>query len=381
MPGKDVIVKDNILKKYGLKNPNIVIYMDGNNIFIREFVTHYNSIQNEDNKDIGQIVSTLSYIQGIVLQYESYYPKEKVFYNLLFEKGRSEKHKKQDKDYKQNRNNKFLGLDFDEDNKVLMDKMDTFKYNMNQVKDIFKLVSKKINYSHVFYTEGDFQIRYMIEKYDNYFKGKNEDVVHIVFSTDSDFRQLLSDKCHLNVVIYDIIKKKLQTSYNYNTVYKLNDEINQDYFLFSKIFTGDKSDNIKGIKGCGNKTQEKLYGELKEVFSPHLSPQDIQNSIISIIDKKEKKLQTDNRIIESKEVLEKNYKMTNIIDINNVINMMSMNQIELLNESFNSYMEYREKREKISHFSQMKNIQKSEIFKMYNIMDHIDFLKLVEQVH
>jgi len=48
-----------------------------------------------------------------------------------------------------------------------------------------------------------------MEKYQNYFNKLNKSCIHIVFSTDSDFRQLLSEDINMNVVIYDIIKKKL----------------------------------------------------------------------------------------------------------------------------------------------------------------------------
>jgi 5'-3' exonuclease len=79
-----------------------------------------------------------------------------------------------------------------------------------------------------------------------------------IFSGDKDFTQLISER----VQIYYPIKKEY---------YKLGDMISLDKVniphqnvLLTKVFVGDKSDNISGIDGLGVKTLIKLFPMLQE---------------------------------------------------------------------------------------------------------------------
>ena len=79
-----------------------------------------------------------------------------------------------------------------------------------------------------------------------------------IFSGDKDFTQLISER----VQIYYPIKKEY---------YKLGDMILLDKVniphqnvLLTKVFVGDKSDNISGIDGLGVKTLVKLFPMLQE---------------------------------------------------------------------------------------------------------------------
>ena len=380
----DVVLPKSYFKKYGLKNPKIVLYLDGNNIFIREFATHYNTLQNSDSKDIGTIVRVISYIQDVILRYEKEFGKDRVYYNLFFERGRSSQHKNIYNDYKQNRNNKFLGLDFDENDKDMMDKRETFRYNMEQVQEILKTAQKKINFVNVYYTEGDFQIRYFIEKYNKYFIDNKEEVIHVIFSTDSDFRQLLSDKSDLNIVIYDIIKKRLQTKYNYHNVY-IKDEktFHQDYFLFEKVISGDKSDNIKGIKGIGQKKQLQFYNQYKQLFNPtHSQKQFIESLNLYFEQNKDTLSNIDKLVLQNINTMQINYKMTNLINFENVVEMINMNQIADMNSLFSTYIEYKRKYSFRTEFfsNLLKDFQKNKLFSKYKIIDEIDILKFLRQV-
>jgi len=78
----------------------------------------------------------------------------------------------------------------------------------------------------------------------------------IIVSSDKDYYQLLDDK----TVIYTPTKKKF-----YSTV-DLKDEMKilPENFIFMKAITGDKSDNIPGIRGIGPKTVTKLFPFLTE---------------------------------------------------------------------------------------------------------------------
>jgi 5'-3' exonuclease len=79
-----------------------------------------------------------------------------------------------------------------------------------------------------------------------------------IFSGDKDFTQLISER----VQIYYPIKKEY---------YKLGDMISLDKVniphqnvLLTKVFVGDKSDNISGIDGLGVKTLVKLFPMLQD---------------------------------------------------------------------------------------------------------------------
>ena len=80
----------------------------------------------------------------------------------------------------------------------------------------------------------------------------------IIFSADKDLTQLISD----NVTIYSPITKQYFKKGDMITINKVN--IPHYNVLITKIFTGDKSDNIDGIEGLGEKTLVKLFPQMLE---------------------------------------------------------------------------------------------------------------------
>ena len=85
---------------------------------------------------------------------------------------------------------------------------------------------------------------------------KNEQVM--VFSADKDLTQLISEK----VTIYSPIVKQYFKNGDMITINKI--DIPHYNVLLTKIFTGDKSDNIDGIEGLGEKTLIKLFPDLQQ---------------------------------------------------------------------------------------------------------------------
>ena len=85
----------------------------------------------------------------------------------------------------------------------------------------------------------------------------DEDV--IIFSADKDLTQLISEK----VTIYSPISKQYFKNGDVITINKV--EIPHYNVLLTKIFTGDKSDNIDGIEGLGEKTLLKFFPVLQEM--------------------------------------------------------------------------------------------------------------------
>lgn len=79
----------------------------------------------------------------------------------------------------------------------------------------------------------------------------------IIFTSDKDYYQLLNN----GVAVYDPIKSKLIT----RDKLLVEAEIHPDNWLFYKAIVGDKSDNVKGVKGIGDKTIKKIF-EMKDPF-------------------------------------------------------------------------------------------------------------------
>lgn len=85
----------------------------------------------------------------------------------------------------------------------------------------------------------------------------DEDV--IIFSADKDLTQLISER----VTIYSPITKQYFKNGDMITINKV--EIPHYNVLITKVFTGDKSDNIDGIEGLGEKTLLKFFPDLQEI--------------------------------------------------------------------------------------------------------------------
>jgi len=80
----------------------------------------------------------------------------------------------------------------------------------------------------------------------------------IIFSADKDLTQLISDR----VTVYSPNTKEYYKNGDSILINKVS--IPHYNVLLCKIFTGDKSDNIDGIEGLGEKTLIKLFPQLQE---------------------------------------------------------------------------------------------------------------------
>jgi len=80
----------------------------------------------------------------------------------------------------------------------------------------------------------------------------------IIFSADKELTQLISE----NVTIYSPITKQYFKNGDMISINKV--DIPHYNVLVTKVFTGDKSDNIDGIQGLGEKTLVKLFPQLQE---------------------------------------------------------------------------------------------------------------------
>jgi DNA polymerase-1 len=80
----------------------------------------------------------------------------------------------------------------------------------------------------------------------------------IIFSADKDLTQLISER----VTIYSPIQKQYFKNGDKISINKV--DIPHKNVTVCKIFTGDKSDNIDGIEGLGEKTLVKLFPQMQE---------------------------------------------------------------------------------------------------------------------
>ena len=84
----------------------------------------------------------------------------------------------------------------------------------------------------------------------------DEDI--IIFSGDKDLTQLISQR----VTIYSPVARKYFKNGDKISINKV--DIPHENILITKVFTGDKSDNIDGIEGLGEKTLVKLFPVMLE---------------------------------------------------------------------------------------------------------------------
>lgn len=80
----------------------------------------------------------------------------------------------------------------------------------------------------------------------------------IIFSGDKDLTQLISER----VTIYSPVQKQYFRNGDKISINKV--DIPHQNVTVCKIFTGDKSDNIDGIEGLGEKTLVKLFPQMLE---------------------------------------------------------------------------------------------------------------------
>jgi len=122
-----------------------------------------------------------------------------------------------------------------------------------------------------------------------------------IMSTDKDFLQLVNER----IRVWSPVKKKLYD------VKLLHEEfgINHNNFIWYRVFDGDKSDNIPGIPGAGLKTIKKYIPILSDNEFKTL---DQINKYIAGLDKKYKIHET---IYASNNILERNYKLMQLNDV------------------------------------------------------------------
>jgi len=327
--------KNDIFGKKDMSEFYFNIILDGMNVFIANFHKMYGILCNSSNVDSGGLYVSLKDIYYIIREFYPYINKS--LFNIVFEHGKSDEHINVDEDYKQNR----------DVNKILEDKYDTIeeveaeKFNFRNQLNAFKTITSSIpiiNHIQVSKTEGDFAIRFIIDEYERILNEKygidKSKIIHIIFSNDSDFLQLLELP---NIIIYNL---RLKTYIYKQNINKYCNQFKRplDSLLY-KIICGDPTDNIKGVRGIGKKTFEKIRDILFGTLTIDFSISDLKRVLETFSNRKEIKKIVDYAIYP--DIIEQNYKLVNILNYDNVIQMINLNILEYLKTNVDSYIDMR----------------------------------------
>jgi DNA polymerase-1 len=154
----------------------------------------------------------------------------------------------------------------------------------------------------------------------------SENEKKLIFSSDKDLTQLISEKVSL-------YSPSLRITYENGDKIKFNDfEFPHENVLTLKIMMGDKSDNIQGIQSLGEKTLVKFF---PEVLERKVTYQEILEKAELLL-KEQKDNQTLKNILTGKTksgIFEKEYYEINekIVDLSNpLLNEEAIEQVKLI---------------------------------------------------
>ena len=218
-----------------------VMIVDGLNTYIRVFSSV--PALNDDGDHIGGIVGFLRSIAATIRQFK---PTRCI---LIFDgKGGSARRKKSFGGYKANRTGK-TNFKRHEEFKDLVDEQESMRAQLNRVVQyLAHLPITLMCYDHI---EADDAIAYIA----NEVLTQPENKVQIV-STDRDFLQLVNDR----ISVWSPVKKKLYTP----ALMREEFGIDSRNYLTYRIFEGDGSDNIPGVKGISLKSLIKYFPMITE---------------------------------------------------------------------------------------------------------------------
>jgi DNA polymerase-1 len=145
--------------------------------------------------------------------------------------------------------------------------------------------------------EADDAIAYLSELVTQ--KGGNS----IIYSTDKDFLQMVNE----NVKLYNPVKKK---TFDIDTVLETYG-VHPSNFVFYRALLGDKSDNIDGIRGAGEKSVLKYIPELSSPTS-EVTLDLVEQKYVDI-KKKPKLIET---ILNNTDIVDRNLQLMNLRDVN-----------------------------------------------------------------
>lgn len=352
--------EEDIRNIFGNKDLNQIyfnIIIDGMNMYITNFHKMYGILNNSENEDTGGLYTTLRNLLNIIQEFEPYI--NKTLFNIVYETGKSQNHLNIDEEYKGNRDiQKQLEKKYD-----TIEEIQKERFNFRNQIEALKQITMNIpvlNYIQISKTEGDFAIRFLITELETILSQYNIDksnIVHIIFSNDSDFLQLLEFP---NIIIYNFRLKQYIYSKNINKHFKQYSKPID--VLLSKIICGDATDNIKGIKGIG----AKRFAKINEIISDLLVPTFEISELFNILEmlKTRKEIAKITNYPTYSDILKQNYKLVNLINYENVVSMITLPTLEYLKNNLISYINSRINTEKNSLLPILMILGKFDILSM-----------------
>jgi DNA polymerase-1 len=250
-----------------------VMIVDGLNMFIRVFGAV--PTLNDDGEHVGGVTGFLLSLGALIRKNKP----TRVL--VVFDgKGGSHRRKKMYKGYKEGRTgltkvNRLVGYE------DLEDQRESMKNQFNLLIKYLDLLPVDLCY--IDHIEADdvmaYAARHIFEK------------EVMIISSDKDFLQLVDDR----ISVYLPTKKKLMQKEDVKELYG----VPSHNLVYYRIFDGDKSDNIPGVRGIGPKT---LINKLEFLQSEELTLDTLFERVSELEDDKLK-----NKILESKDTLTLNY--------------------------------------------------------------------------
>jgi len=235
--------EDHEKRSSGLGKDDKVLIIDGLNSFIRVFSAV--PLVNDDGDHIGGSIGFLRSIAAAIRQFK---PTRCI---IVFDgKGGSARRKKMYSGYKDGRamSTKFNRRE-DVGFQTVEEELASMRHQMGQLAEYLQCLP--ITFMSIDNIEADDAIAYLTTEV---FEPKKSEV--IIMSDDKDFLQLISE----TTSVWRPVEKKYYTPKE--VLEKFG--IPSHNFIHYKVFMGDNSDNIKGIKGIGIKTLIGKYPMLLE---------------------------------------------------------------------------------------------------------------------
>ena len=287
-----------------------VLLIDLMNMFVRNFSAI--RLTNDDGEHVGGVYGTLNSLQS---QIKKHGPD---VVSVVWEgKGSSERRRKTLKEYKEGRKFRGLNRHFEYSQE---DEKESFARQLHLLKEC--LDELPVYQPAVQYLEADDQIAYSCR---NFFKNDAK----IIVSTDRDFFQLVDER----TAIFRPVKTKEHPKgelIDIDWMMEKEGVFPPNYALL-KAVVGDKSDNISGINGVGEKSLKRDFPLFYEKENA-----DVSNLLEYAGQQKSSKYE---KYIDNEKLLKDNYKIVQLLDID--VNMQSIQALEKSYENkelkFNSY--------------------------------------------
>ena len=257
-----------------------VMVVDGLNMFIRVFGAV--PTLNDDGEHVGGVTGFLLSLGALIRKNKP----TRVL--VVFDgKGGSHRRKKMYKGYKEGRTgltkvNRLVGYE------DLEDQQESMRKQFGLLIKYLELLPLDLCY--IDYVEADDIMAYAAR---HIFKKEV-----LIVSSDKDFLQLVDDR----ISVYQPTKKKMIYKEDVKELFG----VPSHNLVFYRIFDGDKSDNIPGVRGVGPKT---LVNKLLFLQNENLDMNTLMESVSELDDEKLKK-----KILDNKDVLELNYKLMQLSD-------------------------------------------------------------------